>query len=186
MAAQQDQSAEPVTQAQAFIKRVGGRYYVRAGRDNGADPDLGPGDSTIGPPSFQHACGALLLETPSDDGVCGRIVIRHITDDNDLLYEPKLILDSSSGQASDGFFEFKIKRRVVSNSMEEPAWVQGSLKVKVAAATDAGGQEVLVGHYNVREAMIMDDGMDDGCGSASSTEPPRRIGAASSPSPSVR
>ena len=78
MAAQQDQSAEPMTQAQAFIA-VAGRYYIRAGRDNGADPDLGPGDSTSGPPSFQHACGALLLEAPpSDDGVCGRIVIRRI------------------------------------------------------------------------------------------------------------
>ena len=31
MAAQQDQSAEPMTQAQAFIKRVAGRY-----RDDGA------------------------------------------------------------------------------------------------------------------------------------------------------
>ena len=93
MAAQQDQSAEPMTQAQAFIHRVRGRYYIRAGRDNGADPDLVPGDSTSGPPSFQHACGALLLQTPSDDGVCGRIVIRHITDDDELLYEPELILE---------------------------------------------------------------------------------------------
>ena len=73
MAAQQDQSAEPMTQAQAFIKRVAGRYYIQTYHDNGADPDLGPGDSTSGPPSFQHACGALLLQTPSDDGVCGRI-----------------------------------------------------------------------------------------------------------------
>jgi len=154
MAAQQDQSAEPMTQAQAFIKRVAGRYYIQTYHDNGADPDLGPGDSTSGPPSFQRACGALLLvETPSDDGVCGRIVIRHVTDDDKLLYEPELILDSSSGQASDGYFELKIKRPVVSNSMDQPAWVQGSLKVKVAAATDAGGH--------------------------------RRIGAASSPSPSV-
>ena len=150
MAAQQDQSAEPMAQAQAFIKRVAGRYYIQTYHDNGADPDLGPGDSTSGPPSFQRACGALLLETPSDDGVCGRIVIRHITDDDELLYEPELILDSSSGQASDGYFELKIKRPVVSNSMDQPAWVQGSLKVK-----------------------------------RSSTEPPRRIGAASSPSPSV-